>query len=161
MANERSVLRATSSREGFTFIEILVVIGIVSAFASLSLLVDFNSYRGDAFRAEVSSLGGALQTARANALNNINEEKHGVAIHPDGYDGYVIFQGTSYATRNTSLDAQIKASYGVTISPTSPMEIVFDQLSGTTNYDGDIMLIDPNRAMNAALSINHEGRISW
>ncbi len=148
-------------RNGFTLIEILVVIGIAGILGSLLLFVDFNSYRGDAFRAEVSSLGAALQTARADALNNINEEKHGVAIHPAGYDGYVVFEGASYVTRNISRDVPIKAVYGVTVSVSSPTEVVFDQLSGNANYDGDITFTDPNRAMNAILSINHEGKISW
>lgn len=146
---------------GFTLIEFLVVIGIIAVLASVSLFLDFNSYRGDAFRAEMSSLAVALQTARADALNNIDEEKHGVAIHPGGYDGYVIFEGADYASRNPSLDVKVTASYGVTIGSSSPTEIVFDQLSGDTGYDGDITLIDPNRNMSAALSINHEGRVSW
>lgn len=146
---------------GFVFIELLVVIGIIVLLTSLSLFIDVNSYRGDAFRAEVRSLASALQRARADALNNIAEEKHGVAIHPDGFDGYVIFDGASYAERNSSRDVPIAASYRVTLSSSSPMEIVFEQLSGNTNYDGDIELIDPNRAMTATISINYEGRISW
>ena len=149
------------NQQGFSQIELLVVVGIVAAFIGLSLFADINGFRGDAFRAEVSSLGRALQTARADALNNINEKRHGVAIRPAGYDGYVIFEGTSYAARNSSRDERIKASYDVTIAPGSPAEIVFDQLSGNTNYDGNITIIDPNRAMSAVLSINHEGRISW
>ena len=145
----------------------LIVIGIILILAGLSLFMDLNGYRGDAFRAEVSSLGTALQTARADALNNIDEEKHGVAIHPEGYDGYVIFEGENYAARNHSLDVQIQASYEVNISPSSPTEIVFDQLNGDAltstglNYDGAITFIDPNRAMTAVLLINHEGKISW
>ncbi len=154
-------MASRAHRNGFTLIEILVVIGIAGVLGSLLLFVDFNSYRGDAFRAEVSALGSSLQTARADALNNINEEKHGVAIHPAGYDGYVVFEGASYATRNGSRDVPIKAAYGVTISMSSPTEIVFDQLSGNANYDGDITLTDPNRAMDAVLSVNHEGKISW
>ncbi len=146
---------------GFVFIELLVVIGIIVLLTSLSLFIDVNSYRGDAFRAEVRSLASALQRARADALNNIGEEKHGVAIHPGGFDGYVIFDGASYAARNSSLDVPIAASYRVTLSPSSPVEIVFDQLSGNANYDGDIEVIDPNRAMTATISINYEGRISW
>jgi prepilin-type N-terminal cleavage/methylation domain-containing protein len=152
---------------GFTLIELLVVMGIISILLGLSLFVDLNSYRGDAFRAEVGALGVALQTARADALNNINEAKHGVAIHPGGYNGYVVFQGDNYAARNVALDVSIDASYTVTISPSSPTEVVFSQLSGNAvtalglDYDGDITFTDPNRAVTAVITINHEGKISW
>lgn len=153
-------------KRGFTLTELLIVVSIITLLAGLTLFVDLNSYRGDAFRAEVSSFGGALQTARADALNNINQARHGVAIHPDGCDGYVIFEGNDYAAANRALDVCIKASYGgVTISPSS--EVVFDQLSGNaltntgSNYDGVITLTDPNRNMTATISINHEGKISW
>jgi prepilin-type N-terminal cleavage/methylation domain-containing protein len=146
---------------GFTLIEIVVVIGIITILAALIAFVDLNNYRGDAFRAEVSALGVALQTARADSLNNINQEMHGVAIHPGGYDGYVLFQGGSYATRDSTYDESIKAAYGVTFGASSPTEIVFQQLSGDTSYDGDITFIDPNRAMTMAITINHEGKISW
>ncbi len=146
---------------GFTLIELLVVIGIIAVLATLSLFVDLNSFRGDAFRSEVTSLGTALQTARADALNNVDEEKHGVAIHPSGCDGYVIFEGTSSTTANHALDNCVKASYGVNFFPSSPTEIVFDQLSGNTNFDGNITIVDPNRNISTTITINHEGGISW
>ncbi len=145
---------------GFTLMEILVVLGLVGMIGALSLFTDLNNYRGNAFREEVNILGTALQTARADALNNIDQNRHGVAIHPGGYDGYIIFEGDNYATRITSLDVNIKSSYGIT-PPALPTEIVFDQLSGDANYDGDIVLTDPERNMNATISINHEGKISW
>lgn len=151
-----------SLKSGFSLIELLVVIGIIGMLMSLSLFMDLNGYRGDAFRAEVSTLGIALQTARANALNNINEEKHGVAINPPGYKGYVIFEGESYSTRIVSHDHPIAMSYKVNISPSSPSEIVFDQLSGNGSVNADIILLDPERStISTVISINHEGKISW
>lgn len=148
-------------KNGFTLIEMIIVMGILSLLAAMTLFMEINNYRGDAFRSEVNSLGIGLQTARADALNNINQKQHGVAVHPGGYDGYIIFEGGSYATADHSLDQSTKASYGVSFAPTSPGEIIFDQLSGDANYDGDITLIDPERNMTAVISINHEGKISW
>src|SRR3989344_6733140 len=153
---------------GFTLIELLIVVGIIAVLLSIFFFTDFNSYRGDAFRAEVSALGGALQRARADAFNNITQARHGVAIHPDGYDGYVIFECGSgcenYATIDPARDIRINASYGVTIAPT---EVIFNQLSGDavtstrSQYDGDVTLTDPSRNVTAKISINHEGKISW
>lgn len=153
--------RLVKTGAGFTLMETLVVIGIAGVVVAMSLFMDINSYRGDAFRSEQNALGTALQTARADALNNIDQKKHGVAIHPGGYDGYIIFEGDTYAVRDPAKDEGIKASYGVNFSVTSPTEIVFDQLSGDANYDGDITLIDQERNMTTIISINHEGKISW
>lgn len=161
---DRNIKKSVS---GFTLIETLIVIGVISILAMMSLFMNLNNYRGDSFRSEVSSLGMTLQTARANALNNINQKPHGVAIHPGGYDGYIIFEGSSYAVADHTRDISIKASYNITLAPSSPAEIIFKQLSGNAlnsggvDYDGEITFVDPQRNMTAIISINHEGKISW
>lgn len=141
--------------------EMLMVIGLVALIATLTLFMDINSYRGSAFRSEVGAIGTAMQTARADSFNNINEAKHGVAFLPSGVDGYVIFEGNSYALRDTSKDVLIKASYNVDFAPSAPSEIVFEQLSGDANYSGDITIIDPIRNMSANINTNSEGKIAW
>ncbi len=151
---------APSRARGFTLIEMLIVMGILAILAAMTLFMEINNYRGDAFRSEANSLGISLQTARADALNNINQKRHGVAIHPGGYDGYIIFEGDSYDPADP-ISKSIEASYGVTFAPTSPDEITFEQLTGNANYNGDITLIDPERNMTAVISINYEGKISW
>lgn len=167
MASHRVSIHKRSETRGFTMIEVLTVLGILGVIAGIVMYVDLNSYRGSAFRAEQSALGVALQTARADALNNIDEDRHGVAINLAGCSGYTIFEGNSSSTANHSKDICIKASYGVNFSPTSPTEVIFDRLSGDAityagaPFDGDITLIDPNRGMTVAISINHEGKISW
>lgn len=148
-------------KSGFTLIEMLIVIGLLAMISAVPIFMNVNNYRGEAFRAEQNALGVALQTARANAFNNINQSKHGVAINPVGYDGYVLFQGDSYATADHSLDVRTPMSYKTSFSPLSPAEIIFSQLSGDANYDGEITMIDPQRGMNLLITINHEGRISW
>ncbi len=146
---------------GFTLMEMLMVIGILSMVGAMSMFLDINSFRGSAFRAEVSALGVAMQTARADALNNINQARHGVAIHPGGYDGYIIFEGNTYATRDASKDVPIKSSYTVNLDASSPTEAVFDQLSGNANVNGPITLVDPNRGMTGVIILNNEGQISF
>ena len=140
--------------------EALVVMGLFSMIAGLGLFLDFGSYRGDAFRAEQASLVELLQTARANALNNINEEPHGVAIHPGGYDGYVVFEGSTYATADHSRDMRVEAFYTVGFSSTTPQEVVFEQLSGDSN-GATITMTDSVRGLTAVIAINHEGAIDW
>ena len=150
----------TSSRGGFTLIEVLIVIGILSVLGAMTLFIDLGSYRGDAFRAERNTISTLLQKARADALNNINQEPHGVAIFPaDHPKSYVLFEGTTYGANPASHDV-VDASYILELGPGSPTEVVFEQLNGNANVAGVITLKDPNRTVTLDITINHEGMIS-
>jgi prepilin-type N-terminal cleavage/methylation domain-containing protein len=152
---------SVKNNKGFTLIEVLITLGLIAIVAVVVSVVDINNFRGDSFRSEVSSIGTALQTARANSFNNINQKKHGVAFNPPGVTGYVIFEGDNYTNRDTTKDVVLSPSYVVNFSVTSPTEVVFSQLSGDANYNGDITLIDPQRGLDAVININNEGKIEW
>lgn len=152
---------STTSR-GFTLIEILVVIGMIAVLGSAILFIDLNSYRGDAFRAERDTIVTLLGQARVDALNNIGEDKHGVAFFPsDAPDSYVVFAGDSYAASSPASRQVYRGSYRVQFSPASPAEVVFGQLDGGSSYSGDITISDPNRAFIFAIAVNAEGGLSW
>jgi prepilin-type N-terminal cleavage/methylation domain-containing protein len=151
----------TNNKKGFTLIEILVVLGIISALLSSTLFFNFDSYRGDTFRAEGKILQSLLQTARADAMNNINQKPHGVALHPDGYSGYVLFEGEDYEHADVHTLVQIPESYHITLDPDTPQEIVFSQLSGDANFQGEIVLIDIERHTSTSITVNYEGAISY
>lgn len=144
---------------GFTLIEVLVVLGIITMIIGATLMFDVNSFRGEAFRGERNTLVVALQTARADALNNINQQKHGVKINPGTFKGYVIFEGDTYASSDAVLRDEIPSLYTIELEPGSPDEVVFSQLSGNASYDGEIVLKDPERNMTTNIVINHEGKI--
>lgn len=148
-------------KKGFTLIEVLITIGIIAIVAFTVGILDTNSFRGESFRSEINIIGTALQTARANSMNNINQKKHGVAFHPNGQNKYVIYEGDDYTSRDANKDIDIASSYTVTFDITSPTEISFEQLRGDANFDGDISITDPNRNFNLKININHEGKIAW
>ena len=54
LSNLKSIRQLTTS-SGFTLVEVLIVIGILSVLTGAYLFIDLNSYRGDAFRAEADS----------------------------------------------------------------------------------------------------------
>ncbi len=152
---------SVKNNNGFTLMEVLITLGLIAIVAIVVSVVDINNFRGDSFRSEVATIGTALQTARANSFNNINQKKHGVAFNPGGFNGYVIFEGGTYATRDTTQDIFIASSYALSFSPSSPTEVTFDQLSGNANYNGDITLTDPQRGVSTVININNEGKIAW
>ncbi len=150
------------SRAGFTLVETVIVLGTLSILASFTLFLDLGNYRGSAFRAEVSTLATTLQAARADALNNVHQSGHGVAIFPaDHPRSYVVFQGLTYATRDSSADEVIDQSYATTFSSNSLFEVVFGQLNGDVSNPGTITANDPQRPITSSITINREGAINW
>ena len=156
----RGLARGTA--KGFTLMEMLIVMGIVLVIASAPLFIDLTNFRMDAFRAERSAIVSILQKARADALNNINQEPHGVAFFPaDHPQSYVVFEGASYAASDPAKREVTNMNYPITFGATSPTEIVFSQLDAATGFTGDIVLNDPQRGASVAITVNREGAISW
>lgn len=149
-------------RSGFTLIEIIVVFALVSFVALLTLSIDPLSYELNSFGSEVDTIAELLQTAREDALANIDQLPHGVALHPpDHPNADVLFEGSSYANRVVAKDEVISGSFPLALSSTTPTEVVFSQVSGDSNFEGDLLFSDPQTGAAKVISLNHVGRISW
>src|SRR5271154_5232788 len=101
---------------GFTLLEILVVMGILTVVAGFGLALSLDGYRDYLFRDERDTVIGALQKARSQAINNVclgsgcsDGVPHGVFLQNSQY---TIFQGASYAGRNGSVDQILPSNYG-------------------------------------------------
>lgn len=143
---------------GFTLIEVMVVLAIFGALMLMGLFFDFTFYRGTSFNTDVDVFASVLQRARARAINNINEADHGVYVDSDEY---VLFQcsnpGCSYSSgRNPAFDQEISRNPGLGFGTFS--EVVFTQLSGNSNFDGNIQISGYGKT--ASFSLNYEGLIN-
>lgn len=147
-------LRSKSGATGFTLIEILMVAAIIVFLAGLGLFFGIDFYKNYAFYSERNILVGILEKARNQALNNIGQSNHGVYFQTSNY---VIFQGNSYASRNSAYDQIIPASS--LINRSGLQEIVFNQLNGESSATGDVILSGGNHT--SIISINNEGGINW
>jgi len=161
MASRKTFIIKKSSR-GFTLIEVLIVVSLITMLAGLTLFFDVSSFRRTAFNTELATLAVALQTARADALNNIDQAPHGVKIYPGSYKGYVVFEGSDYAHRDVTKDVAIPSMYTVAVAPPSPDEVVFTQLSGEVSISNfTLALLDTNRNASSTIALNAEGLIDW
>ena len=145
---------ALSSSRGFTLVELLVVMALVATMAGLGLFLSADMYRDISFRSDINSIIASAQKARSQSINNIDEKPHGIRLDTSDY---TIFEGSSYATRDTSKDQTLPANPSFTFS--GPTEIVFTQLSGESNATGNLVIY--NGFKTATISLNYEGQIDY
>lgn len=137
--------------KGFTLLEIVLVIGICVILLAVGLPMTFDLYYRASFESEYNLLTSALQQARSLAIINNNQANHGVYV---GTNGYVVFQGASYAGRTVSQDRVYPRATQVTVSGAT--ELVFTALSGSV-ASTSLSLTDGTR--NRDLFVNSEGLI--
>ena len=147
--------------KAFTLIEILIVAGLLACIALLPLFADLSTYRGAGFRAERATIVTLLEAARADAINGIGGEPHGLALFPaDNPHSYVLFAGADY-TAEPATHEVFPADYPLAIAQGSPAAVIFAPLTGDADYTGILELIDPERGLTAEIDTNQEGMISW
>lgn len=155
----------TTYTKGFTLMEILLVLGLMGIVFSFTAFISFDTYHGSNFRNERGNIQGALLRARSRSINNVcsgpclKGQAHGVHFSPTQY---TLFQGDSYATRNTAYDESYTTNSGFTLSDLT--DVMFYQLSGdaTTTPAGvwDLVMHDSTNHISTT-SINQYGQITW
>jgi prepilin-type N-terminal cleavage/methylation domain-containing protein len=156
--------RNTSNQNntGFTLTEILIVIGIIAVVTSASLAFSMDDWRSYTFRGDRDLLIAALYKARSQAINNMcfgstctNGKAHGVHLQSGGY---LVFQGASYAARDTAVDEVIPMTGS---TQTSGADIVFAALSGNATPAGTTLTVTDTGSNTSVITISGEGQIVW
>ena len=140
---------------GFTLIEILVVMVLVSALAGFGATVGMDIYRTNTLRSDRDLLVSTLEQARNRAVTNVGGSTHGVYIEDDKY---ILFRGDSYAGRNPEYDEEVPNTTSINVSGTR--EYVFEELTGKGLLSGSITLTDYSGSTKV-VSVNEEGGLDW
>ena len=145
-------------RSGFTAIELLLTLGIITVSAGLSIPM-YRQYliRNDL---EIARQNVAQGIQRAKFLSQVSMNDSGWGFSTDALPGRgVLFMGDNYATRNTDFDEMY--SLPSTIEVTGLTEVSFSKIDGLPDQTGIITL----RALNGeertiAVSLGEEGNVS-
>ena len=140
--------------KGFTIIELLVALAILTVIISFGVIINFSAPANSTFDTEESKIVSLLGRARSQAMANMFESVHGFCYNKGDY---VIFYDDTCDKSNT--DEIIPANINIAENSATILPIViFDRLSGNT--DGfTIHLEDGTR--KADIIINNEGTINW
>ena len=154
-------------QSAFTLIEIMIVLGLIALGFSLTLYINWNSYDRSHFARERDTILGTLYKARSHASNNMcfgatctDGKPHGVYFGTPGE--YVIFQGTSYETRDTSEDEVIHRTHDA-VGVSGLSSVVFSRLraEATLTPAGQSLTITGDGGTVTHIHISGEGRIWW
>lgn len=139
--------------------------GLVLMVVAFGLIVSFDDYRGFTFRNERDIVVNVIQKARSQAINNMcfgagctDGKAHGVYFGIPGQ--YVVFQGTSYATRDTAVDEVIEAKDAAAVL-TGLSSVVFNRLRADTVTTGGTTLTVTQGVRSSVITVEPEGRIWW
>lgn len=150
----KSLIVLKNKNSGFTLIEILLVIGLLSVVIATGAFADINFYNQEIRISEQAILISILQKARNESMNNIHNSPHGIHIQNNTY---VLFYSMPYDENETS-NQTIQRNPNITI--TGLEEIIFEQLSGNTQNTGTIAMKD-EVGVEKLIFISSNGLIDW
>lgn len=143
-------------QEGFTLLEVLIVILLFSALVGVTTVVSMDSYRSYNFQTQQTQFRALVLQARSQAVSNIHQAPHGVRVNQVPLQ-YVLFEGVDYAHRDAAQDVLVTPSSTLTVGGLT--EVVFTQLTGQPNVIGSFTLNDGIHPPSS-ISINNEGQVN-
>jgi prepilin-type N-terminal cleavage/methylation domain-containing protein len=139
-------------RQGFTLIELFMVMLLVLVIAFLTIPIGVGFFQTQTLDEASSGVIETLRRAQSQSVFQKNDSAFGVKLLSGSY---VLFQGTTYATRTQSEDESFSFATGITTSGID--EVVFSKQNGTPNTTGTITLTIGSN--NLIIDINAQGKV--
>ncbi|HZE87879.1 MAG TPA: prepilin-type N-terminal cleavage/methylation domain-containing protein [Methylomirabilota bacterium] len=124
---------------GFTLIELMVVMSLIASLGFLSTGFYARFYSQNNVANVVDQLTGELHKAQIYSM--IGKQKEAWGVH-NGATQIVLFQGNTYATRNSALDEQFTVNNIIVISGFT--DIIFTRMTGTPSATPTITITGKN-----------------
>lgn len=140
---------------GFTMIEMLLSISIITIILGISTPV-YQSLQGkNDLSIAATTIAQALHRAQTLAQSGDGDALWGVKMESGAV---TVFQGASYASRDTNFDEVYGNSAGISVSGIT--EIIFDKLTGEPSPTGTINLA-LNNYETKNITINEKGMVNY
>lgn len=157
----QEILEDKDKSKGFTAIELILVVAISLIVLSASIPIYGNLQGTSQLNDTTSGLVQTIRTAKDRSVNRLNNSSHGIYlnINPIGTDSYVLYQGNSYATRDSVYDREIELGEAVSLSSTlTSNEVSFSRGLGLPSEIGTITV---THSVNGSklIDINTQGLI--
>lgn len=147
-------LKASNS-SGFSMIELLVALAVLGTILGLGVPISSSAYKSFLLNAEIEKFVILVRRAENLSIASYREKAHGLAVQ--GGD-LIVFEGASFAARNSDFDEDYNFSESIQIS--GPSEITFQVLSGRPAASSS-WTISLNSGIGKTVSVNEEGAVFW
>ena len=140
------------SKKGFTLLELLIVIGIMSALFLASWPLYHSINNTISLKNSAQEIYNALHLAQSRAINSRGNAVHGLHFNADSY---VVFSGpwaAPIATRQHELHR------GLTITTGAGSTITFNRLTGDTS--DTTIAISQSPTLEKTIVVNEAGKIT-
>lgn len=138
--------------KGFTLIEILIVTAFTALLLVFVVPTSLRFFQTQNLVDATNTLIASLRDMQNKAVFQKNDSDFGVKFSANSY---ILFQGSTYASRTTSEDVTIMIPSNVSISGID--EIVFAKRTGFPNTTG--VLLVQTASKEISVSINNRGVI--
>jgi prepilin-type N-terminal cleavage/methylation domain-containing protein len=143
-------------QNGFTLLEILLVVAIFTILASLVFPLTIKDSQGAKLLATAKQMESVMFRYQQSALSRLNNTNYGIAFF---LNKYTLFEGNTLASATFTEDIEIPARQSISsITLTGGgTEILFTQGSFRPNKSGNIKITDS--ILTYTVDINSEGLI--
>lgn len=144
---------------GFTFIELLVVLGIFVIVMAAAVPAYSGLHASSLLNEDVSQVVQMMRMAREYSRAGMHDSAYGVyfEINPSSSSRIILYKGDSFAARSAGFDQTMTIDSVITMTSTiSGNEINFVQESGLPSDYGDIYFLAKNR-QDKTVVINGQG----
>lgn len=139
--------------QGFTLLEILLVVGIIGVLIILTLPVGLDLYKNQQLEVNSRTILQTLRRAQLKAMSIESDANYGVYLSDESF---ILFKGSSYFGRDSQYDQVFDLPQAITIS--GMQEVVFTKLTGKPKSIGFININSDGK--RRVININRMGRMN-
>ncbi len=156
--------RSLRSRAGFTFIELLIVIGVSLIVYGMSLSVSVRTQPSIQVSESAAHIVQTIRIAKNASHARFHGAAHGVFFENNATnnDRYIAYQGATYATRDTAYDSITTLDAGLSLSSTFPSsgDINFSKGLGVPSATGTVSLMHAVTGETKTITVNGIGAVN-
>lgn len=142
-----------SNQHGFTLLELLLSMALISILVGMTMTVYYATQVKNGLDIAASTLTQGLRRAQALAQNGDSDSSWGVYINAGSI---TLFKGSTYATRDTTMDET--ATYASNITASGTKEIDFTKFTGDPTSTATFTL--STSADTKTITVNAKGMVS-